>query len=202
MKRIYLFILLMGCMHYNYGQASDSVKFEKGVFLEAGIYTHVNQIIGNAPKYFGYRLDPNESHFFKKGDELSCFDRNGNQLKIEDTVIAYVEKGTFFVRYKHWIYPLMSKGAISTFIVSQSTRNTGNASTVDEDIYLYYFDLKTGVINRIKKTQMDKIGELFIADNELYKEFSNLSKSKKKKLYYSYILKYNQRNPIYIKKAF
>ncbi len=61
--------------------------------------------------------------------------------------------------------------------------------------WLYFFDIKTGIVEKLNPTNINKI---IMRDNLLYSNYSTISNSKKKKTLYSYILKFNKNNPIYV----
>jgi hypothetical protein len=111
------------------------------------------------------------------------------------------------VRYKNQIYKLILTGAISTFFIEHDRNlylsNPGyskyfvfpRTDTYEKD-KLYFFDLKTGKIDILNRSKIERI---IRRDGMLFASFSNISKSKQKKILYSYILKYNLSHPIYIK---
>ena len=207
MKRIFLFILFVGYLLSGFGQEVDSVKFDKHTYFEPGIYTNLNQLFINTPKYYDYKIISESKNIV--ADKLFFFDNQGNQIEFNDTVFAYIEENGFYNYYKGDLHLLSSKGSISIFFIGHTLaygRNVSivfeaNAPIVTEAVAMYYFDIKSGVINWIQPNHPELLEPLFVRDKELYDEFSNLSKSKKKKRYYSYILKYNERNPFYVKKA-
>jgi hypothetical protein len=88
----------------------------------------------------------------------------------------------------------MNKGAISTFIV-EKTRNQ-YPGYMEEVQKVFFYDLKTGIIDKLTPNNAENF---LMRDNELYTTFSDLNMIQKNKMIYSYILKYNTRNPIYIK---
>jgi hypothetical protein len=98
------------------------------------------------------------------------------------------------VYYKNQFYKLILKGPVSTFYTE--TTVTYASGYTDKNDKLYFVDLVTGKIDRLTP---DNIDFVIKRDADLYSKFSDLPESQKRKTLYSYILKYNQNNPIFIK---
>lgn len=195
MKMTLLNILLICFVAPSFAQKPDSVIFDKDTYMESGIYTEVDQLKTNSPKYYNYKTDYSAFKLLSENPAYNYYDNQGEHIKYRDTLFAYSEGGELVIYYKKWWRKLITKGAICTFFVDiHSGMETIKLS------YMYYFDFNTGKIGYVPNNQ-ERLDRLFKRDSELYNEFSSLSKSKKKKQYFSYILRYNERNPIYIKKA-
>ena len=92
----------------------------------------------------------------------------------------------------------MQKHSDGSMLISCTNEFRNENSTTGFNNYtdvLDYVDLKTGKTNLLKP---QNITEIFFHDPELYNEFNRLSESKQRKLIYSYVLKFNKRNPLYI----
>jgi hypothetical protein len=61
----------------------------------------------------------------------------------------------------------------------------------------YFLNFKTGKIKEVGAIEFEKF--LKEIDDDLYKEFSKLSPSKKKKMMFTYMNKVNEKHPIHFK---
>jgi hypothetical protein len=187
-----IIILTNNCL---FGQ-SDSALFNHEFKFKDGVYTQNIQVLINEPKYSKHEVEAKVDILFGK---LKFYYVGESSMKhpLTDSIFAYVEERNLFVYYKNQFHKLILKGPISTFYIETTTQySTGY---VDKDDKLYFVDIMTGEINRLTPDNIDKVIK---RDEELYLVFSNLSDSKKRKTLYSYILKYNQNNPLYIKTNF
>jgi hypothetical protein len=175
-----------------YGQI-DSTVFDRNFNFKNGIYSTYAEVLSNNPKYPGYKIDHNAQFYYSK-IQFYYFDRDLNKQPFNDSVFAIAEEGILFVKYKNQLFKLMNKGAISTFIV-EKTRNQ-YPGYMEEVQKVFFYDLKTGIIDKLTPNNAENF---LMRDNELYTTFSDLNMIQKNKMIYSYILKYNTRNPIYIK---
>jgi hypothetical protein len=177
---------------------TDSALFDRSFKLKKGIYTSYFEILENSPKYPDYLIETNNDIVFGKLS-MNFYDQNMIQQDIKDEVFAYVQEGYIVVKYDNQFYKLILTGPISTFYKEKITSNSPYNSpitytTVDDKLFL--FDLRTGYINKLNLKNIDWILK---RDSVLYTSYLALSDSKKRKTLYSFILKYNQRNPIYIR---
>lgn len=183
-----LFIILNSC--YVFGQ-SDSFLFESKSHFKNGIYTTNEEVLRNDPKYPGYMLG--ESKPFLGERSYYYFKDTLNKLPYNDDLFAVVFDGNLFINYQNRFHKLILTGAISTFYTEVVVNYSYRYYQAYD--YLYFVDLMAGTIGKLKPGNIDYIMQ---RDHLLYSEYSNLPDRKKKKVLYSFVLKYNSRNPIYI----
>jgi hypothetical protein len=171
----------------------DSVLFNSEYRFKDGVYAQYTEVLRNAPKYSRFDIEVKPDVFFGR---LKFYHVSGSSKKelVADSVFAYVDQGILRVKYKGQFHKLILKGPISTFYIE--TTNTYSSGYTTTNTKLYFIDLLTGNIDLLTPDNIDPVIE---RDRKLYMEFSNLSRSKKRKTLYSYVIKYNQSNPVYIK---
>lgn len=191
--RYFLIIIFLTCSALLYAQR-DSVIFDNQIKLKEGIYTSFSEIIANNPKYQNCSFETKGNFLFGKKLLIYYSDRFGNKFKFDDRILLVVHDGIRYVKFKKKFNKLILTGTISTFFIEKTYHDyrTGYTGTEDK---LYFVDLKTNMIKRLKPI---RIREIFRRDNILYSDYQSISDSKKRKTLYFYVLKYNMRNPIYI----
>lgn len=173
---------------------NDSLIFEKNFKLKNGIYTSYIEVLNNNPTYHNCILKVKSFSFFG-GKRTYCYiDVFEETHDYIDSLFLIVQNEEVAINYKNLFYKLILKGSISTFYTTKNYFDYYSGEQKYKD-KLYYIDLCTGEIKRLTPRNIET---LIKRDSILYKEFSRVSNVKKKKTLYSYILKYNLRNPIYI----
>jgi len=189
-----LLLIWIGLVPSIKAQPPDSIKFDHNVEFTRGVYTKPEQLLTNSPKYSNCAYSPNVMS--KKGKQGGIlFYSSGEKRMFRDTLFAFIEKGDLLVFHDRRFYELSTKGAISLF--DQETKHLYHTELEPESFVVYYLDVLTGKMGVVTRANIE---EILVRDEELHTQYSTLPKSQKKKLYKSYIQKYNARNPIYIKK--
>lgn len=191
MKPHLLIIIFLFGYRFLFSQESNSI-FDNQIKLKEGVYTTLSEIIENNPKYHDCLFETKVDFWFGK---MSIYytDKFGAKHEFKDTILLVVEDGKRYVKYKNGFYKLILTGAISTFFIETSVYSAGYE---DKQAKLYFWDVKTGKTDKLNHTNID---EIIRRDSTVYSSYSAISDSKKAKTLYSYVLKYNLRNPIYIK---
>jgi hypothetical protein len=192
MKYILITIYLIQCISL-FGQR-DSVLFDKRFIFRDGIYTSNEEVLSNEPKYPNYILDP-QGVMLYNSIQFYYYIKDQDKKVFPDSILGYAKDGIFYVLYKLQFYKLFNIGSISTFLFEVTSNYYPEVYITNEKVG--FFDLKTGLIDKVS---IAKIDDLLKRDIELYSTFSKISLFDKKKALYPYILKYNMRNLIYIKK--
>jgi hypothetical protein len=154
------------------------VVFNNQVTLNDGIYISYEEILNDSPKYPNYNL----------GAQENSFDT------IEETLFAYVHNGALYILYKNNFFKIIIRGTISVFYNEMKYSYYPYGFTYSED-KIFFVDFMNG---NIKTLNLKNIEGIIMRDKVLYDEFLKLSNSKKRKSLLPYILKYNNRNPVYI----
>ncbi len=186
---LFIFLIYSGFLH---AQEEVSV-FDNKIKLQEGVYTSLSEILENSPKYYNDQFEYTVS-FWTGQSAMFYFDESGNRQNFEDTIVMIVEDGARYVNFKNHFCKLILTGAISTFYIESTYQYANGQNLVDTR--LFFWDVQTGLINRLNRNTID---EVLKRDNYIYSTYSGISDSKKEKTLYSYILRYNSRNPILIR---
>jgi hypothetical protein len=174
-------------------RAQDSTLFDSKFKFKEGIYTSYTEVLKNSPKFQVSLLDVKVEPFFGNVS-IYYYDKLGKQKKFTDSLFAIVHEGKFGIIYRKQFNKLILTGPISTFIIRTYYNDVaGNPHNIDR---LFYVDLMTG---NIEELYQRSISDVIKRDMSLFHEFEEMSTSKRAKTLYKFILKYNLRNPIYIK---
>jgi hypothetical protein len=186
---ILFFIILPGFIF----SQDDAPSFNSKTVFNEGIYTTLSEVLSNSPKYHDCRFETKVDFWF--GDKMSIFyfDTSGTRHEFNDTILFVVEEGIRYVNYKNHICKLILTGAISTFYIEKTAVYSNQSSYTETN--LFFWDIQTGIMDKVNITKLDGILK---RDNSIYSIYSGVSDAVKKKTLYSYILKYNAHNPIYM----
>ena len=169
---------------------SNKDVFDYMVTLNNGIYSTYREVLRNSPKYPDCSL--RIQHQLLDTAYYEYVDKNSVIHDYNDFLFAIVNNGILYIRLKKGFYKVIIRGAISIFNKELMYTYLTNGYTMSED-HIFLVDFETGNIMRLIPKTVEGILE---RDTLLYKEFSTLPASKKRKSLYPYILKYNERNPI------
>jgi hypothetical protein len=190
---IFFFVLIQSA--YSFAQI-DSVIFNNNFKFKEGIYTSYLQILNNEPQFLKAKIFIEYSSN-SKHSRAFYYSEVGEKQFIDDSlnyVLAIANGDGLFIKYKNRYYKPILYGAISIFLIQTIfDPNSIHAKSGDQ---MYIYDLKSGIISYYNYNNLDSI---FQRDIILYSDFSSIPKSKATNQLYSYVLKYNSRNPIYIK---
>jgi hypothetical protein len=193
MKNILFIVILLNYLPL-YAQ-SDSVQLDSKFHFKNGIYSSYIEVLNNNPKYPDFLLETRRSsEVIFGGSDYIFYNKLLNKQPYTDPLFAFVDDGVLLVYYKKDFHKLILTGAISTFFTEMTTHFSNGYTTTDAN--LYFLDLITGNIDKLNPENIDSIIK---RDSRFYTDYSSISYSDKKKILYSYVLKYNKRNPIYIK---
>ena len=186
---IFLFIILLP--EFLFSQ-DDAAFFNSKTVFKEGVYTSLSEVLSNSPKYHDCRFEAKVDFWFGK-TSIHYFDASGVRHEFNDTILFVVEDGNRYVNYKNHFCKLILTGAISTFYIENTTVYSGQSSYTHTN--LFYWDIQTSKMDKVNITNLD---EILKRDNSIYSSYSGVSDSVKKKTLYSYILKYNANNRIYM----
>lgn len=194
--RIIILIFILIRSTYSFAQG-DSAIFDKNFKLREGIYTSYLQILNNTPEFPDYKVSV-DVNAFTGFTYIYFYDPDGFKHSFKDsmqTVFAVVQNGDLFLWFEKTFQKLVLVGSISTFIFQTKFDQSTNYAKFEN--HLYFYDIQSGSRNNFDCINLESIIQ---RDSSLYLEFSKLTKTQAKNQLYSFVLKYNFRNPIYIKK--
>ncbi len=189
---------------------SKDFKFNDGIFLNFGQVKNNNPV----PKSRIVSIyDSNDFDFFENTldkETVFFYDETGVKQEVKvSNFWGYSQNGVLYINWNDDFSRIVVVGGICHFVANKVVNNysynpynsyyydpySSNSSSVELRQYLLHFD--TGTIYDYTYKNLEII---LMHDPELYDEYHNLSKKKRKKLKFVYIRKFNKQNPIFIKK--
>lgn len=203
-----LFILFF-CVATIFAQDTTKVVVDRNFDFKKGIFLNFDQVKNNNPIHISNIITPLEKNAFDFYEELLSFDilvfiDNFGIKKQYDThnVWGYSKKGKLYIYWNqnHVMIPIV--GTISHFIASHveydmnsydpySYYNSTTSKRVVTKQYVLFFP--TGQVFEFNSNNLDYI---FSLDQDIYNEWSDLSRRKKKKLMFVFLRKFNQKYPL------
>ncbi|MCF6365229.1 MAG: hypothetical protein L3J35_03410 [Bacteroidales bacterium] len=192
-----------------YVKYSNSFKFKDGIF-ESFIQVKENNPIKKSQ--IVTNIDYNSFDFFDRLLEekiITVYDNLGVNRKIKtEKIWGFSNKGVLYINLNDEYNRIPVFGNISHFIANKtyieydpyrynSYNRYNNPYSTKTVLMQYLLDFETG---KIYDFNYKSVELLISKDQDLYEEFSKLSKRKKKKLQFLYVRKYNQKHPIYFPK--
>jgi hypothetical protein len=191
MRYFLIVIVILECFALQ--AQNESAAFNAKFRLKNGIYTSNVEIMNNDPKYPECMLEVDDYSLFGRAS-YNYYKENSEMLPYTDSLFAFVKSGILTIYFGNKFRRLIVTGAVSLFFTESTISYTNGYSHTDDR--LLYFDLITGEIGKLNPRNMD---EIFKRDTFIYSEYSQLSEIKGKKALYSTVIKFNMRNPIYIR---
>lgn len=196
--------------------AQDSIAYSKDFRLYEGIYLSYQDFRYNWPisrEKIQTKISKDQLDFYSKTieqDYIDYIERDGSLTKVKtDDIWGYCQNNSIYVHHDRHFFRIPVFGAISYFVGTVEVVNYSAAydpfmtspmsgTTVKtQEMRQYLFDFYSGgmVLFSIEKL------ELFLKrDQVLYKEYSELSRKKKRDLATRYIRLYNEKHPVYFPK--
>jgi len=191
------------------------IKYSNGFRFKEGIYVNHQQMANNKPipkSSIISKYNKNSFDFFERlVDEgyVKFFDEYGLMKEMDISEIwGFCRKGSVFINWGDDFSRITVLGNICHF-VSSITSNLNQLPTMGFDggyyntptttnrseIQQFVMDFSTG---KVFDYHRENILTLLKPDLELYEEYSNLKKRKKKEMKFLYIRKFNEKHPLYI----
>lgn len=198
-------------------RAQDSVAYSKDFRLYEGLYLSYQDFRYNWPiskDKIITTINKDQLDFYTKLIEqefIEYKERDGSITKIKsEKVWGYCQNNIIFINLEKNFYRIPVFGAISNFLGTVEVLNyssgydpfmnapVGNTSIKTREIRQFLFDFYSGEITPFS---IEKLEEYLKRDDAIYKEFSELSKKKKKDLATKYIRMYNEKHQVYFPKG-
>ena len=213
----FIFLCLLSVQIYSQQDSLNMIKYTADFKFNEGIYISFDQVKNNSPipktriiSTVGYD-NPN---FFQKIIDQRRFyyyDNIGNKNEMTvKNIWGYSRNGFLYINYNGDFYRITIIGSICHFVSNYTTyssnynpyyRNTyydpyySPASAVPStEARQYLLDFSTG---RVADFDTEGVELLLMNDTELYDEYVELRRKKKRQLKYFYIRKYNEKHPLY-----
>ena len=197
----------------------DSAAFNNYFVFNNGIYTSLEELKYNSPRYPNCELELEKGQETIYMDKLHYINSRQTRLKYESYLYATVVDGHLSIYYNDQLNAVFLKGAISTFILKeivttaqyQSQNNMGlgypgygspgysqttPVTTSHLEVNIYFLDFETGTILKVDK---DNLAPIIQRDSVLYESFKKIKGDSNNKKSYPYISQYNSQHTVYIK---
>jgi hypothetical protein len=115
------------------------------------------------------------------------------EIKYNDTIYYDRLSGRYIYPYSRYGNPYYDPYYYGSYYNRNNYKPVGDEPGMELDQYL--LDFETG---ELWEYDVQDVISLIKNDSELYDEYRKLRNNAKKKLKFSYIRKYNERNPLYI----
>jgi len=213
-KLLIIFILLS----FSTFAQNEQIKYSPTFKFKDGIFENIQQVKKNKPipkSQIVTNIDYKNFDFFERLLEqktIAIYDNLGVNREINTkTIWGFSDKGILYININGTFNRIPVFGKISHFIADKtvveydpyyspgSYNNYYNSTqyTTKTVMMQYLLDFETGKIYNFNYQSVEK---LISNDTDLFEEFSQLKKRKKKKLKFLYIRKYNNKHPIYFPK--
>ena len=218
MKLINFFILfLINCSIFAQIDTTKYtlVEYDKNFRFIDGIYFNFEQFKNNNPTNKNRlisSLDYESINFYEKlfeNEIIFMFDDFGVKQQIDvNNLWGFSDNGIIYIRHEDDFNRIAIIGNICHFIANKTVYHSNyspynnyyydpysSQTTTSQELRQYIIDFKTGEVYNYNYQNIEII---LMNDPELYDEYHELSRRKRKKLKFVYIRKYNTKNPIFI----
>lgn len=201
---------------FNLCAQSDSVAYSRDFTLYEGLYLGYWDFRHNWPipkEKIVTTIKKDQLDFYTRlieDDNIEYIERDGNKTKIKaEKVWGFCENNIIYINIGKSFFRIPVFGAICFFPASVEVNSfspgynvfingpVGTASTGAREIREFLMDFYTG--NRVDFT-LDNLENMLKKDEEIYKQFTALSKKKRKAQATLYIRKFNEKHPVYFPK--
>ena len=215
--RYVLFLTLLSFLLDKPAIAQDSVAYSKDFRLYEGLYLNYQEFRYNWPipkEKIITKINKDQLDFYSKLMEeefIEFTERDGSVTKIQsEKVWGYCQNNIIFINQDKNFYRIPVFGAISNFIGTVEVVNyspgydpfmgapIGSTQMKTREIRQYLFDFYSGDITPFSIEQLE---EFLKKDETIYKEYSSLSRKKKKEFATKYIRMYNEKHLVYFPKG-
>jgi hypothetical protein len=183
------------------------VRLQQGVHFADGIYANFSEWKNNSPHISQFQII--KTNTFGSGDEIeiryNCKGDNGSSQNCEvKNCFGYVLNGSFYISqgfYSHF-FRVFIVGSLTHFIAYSGfddpnayfTSEPNGLIGASNDLREYVIDFSDG--SSFEFTYKNFASFLKERDPQLYQEL--LTSKNRRKMIHHFLLKYNERHPIYI----
>jgi hypothetical protein len=203
-------------------EKAGMVKYTPDFRFNDGIYLNFDQVKMNSPIPKAKLLtsvDYNDREFFKKileNDKIYFYDNIGVRQEVTKSAIwGYARNGVLNVQIQENFNRITFVGSICHFVADITTYDSRYANSpygyydpyYSPYGYSNYYSPYNSYYNPYRQSNMVRndlefdvknTELLLMKDTQLYDEYVQLSRKKKKEQMFVYIRKFNEKNPLYI----
>ncbi len=216
-KNFYLFYFLIFIFNLSFSQdgKNNFINTTKKIEFKDGLYFNFESFKNNKPfpkNKITTSINYSSLDFFKqlmKQNYIIIFDNKGVERKISKKKIwGYCQKGNIYINWNGEFNRIGIIGRLSHFVanltISQirsinpysysSNFSMGNGIYKTTEMRQYILDFSNGEVVEYDRKNLEK---LLKKDKEIYEEYINLSKRKRRKLKFKYLKKFNEKYAIF-----
>lgn len=217
MRCCVLYCLILTCFFSKIGSSQDSVAFNKDFRLYEGLYLGYQDFRYNWPipkEKIITKINKDQLDFYSKlieGDLIEYEERDGSIHKVKPELVwGYCQNNIIFINQDKNFYRIPVFGSISNFIGTVEVVNyspgydpfmnapMNSRAYKTREIRQFLFDFYSG---EIVPFSIEKTEEYLKRDDTIYKEYTALSRKKKKEQATKYIRMFNEKHPVYFPKG-
>lgn len=196
------------------------VKYSPDFNFKEGIYPNFNSVKNNFPipkTRLVTQADLFARDFFEQVTEkklIIYYDDNGVQQQLKTANIwGYSRNGVLYINLGSRFHRISFVGSIGHFVATITTYNSAyndpyynqgyyssryynspGSNYTSTEVRQYLIDFTTG---KLLEFDVNSVEILLMKDPELYDEYMDLRRKKKKQYKFVYIRKYNEKHPLY-----
>ncbi len=216
-KKFYLFYFLIFIFNLSFSQDEKSkfINTSKKFEFKDGLYFNFESLKNNKPfpkNKITTSINYSSLDFFKqlmKQNYIIIFDSKGVERKISKKKIwGYCQKGNIYINWNGEFNRIGIIGLLSHFVANLTRSQTRpanpysynsnfsmrNGTYKTTEMRQYILDFSNGKIMEYNRRNLEK---LLKKDKEIYEEYINLSKRKRRKLKFKYLKKFNEKHQIF-----
>jgi hypothetical protein len=210
-------LFLLGFLSFLSSFSQDSVAYSRDFRLYEGLYLTYGDMRHNWPipkEKILTKINKDQLDFYSKlieTDTIYYVERDGTTSKLRSSdAWGYCQNNVIYINLKRNFYRIPVFGSISYFTGTVEVTNyspgynvflmnnpppmsNGNVKELRDFLFSFY----TG---DLYEYSLEKMEELLKGDEAIYKEFTALSKKKKKEMSNRFIRQYNEKHPVYFPK--
>lgn len=201
----YLLLFCLPVVLHAQQDSVEKVKYSKDFVFTDGIYLTFQEFRDNNPSIKRFYVKKNSSisdpNYVKL--EYTCPDSANRQTNCEiKDCWGYCYKGDVYIAhvYLAYYYRLMVIGSLCHYAGLSSSSGEFNPGTnlvgvnTDRDFQQFFLDIETGKTYFFNYKTFSAF--LKVKDSELYSEL--MKQKRKRKLIFQYLLKYNEKHPLWV----
>lgn len=202
-----------------FGQdALNQIKYTPGFRFKEGIYLSHWNLLNNKPipkSRIITKINKNSFDFFEKllsNPKINFFDDYGIEKEIlVKELWGFCRKGAVFINWGDDFSRIAVIGSICHFVATITYYENNN----DNYGYNYGYDYYNQVPSRVSRTEIrqylmvfktgkiveynyENVLSLISSDKELFEQYKQLKKKKKRQMRFLYIRKFNEKYPLYL----
>jgi len=202
-------------------QGQTKIIYTPAYQFKDGIYLQFSQFLSNNPLPKEQLIPYNKNNIFflrnsLKKDTLSFWGTTGTIQKIPTKEVwGYAENNYCYIFYNGQFNRILTIGTIGFFVSNVTVKRTyfndysmmdyndpfyypgGNRTVESKEIRQYLIDFTTGQVFPMDYHYFE---QLISVDENIFNEYSNLPKRKKRKMLFIYLRRFNEQHPLMLPK--